>query len=197
MSAGGAQGVDGWGGYAAPFCALRLPSLEMYERQYPYRYLQAEYATDTAAAGKFRGAPALHYRRRMLDPVRAIVYNQGWRNPMQGYLGGRSGAGNYFVLNQGAADELTVTDACYDVPVGRDRIIFAQSGGGGGWGDPLERDPALVLADVENGYISAACARRDYGVVLDPQGRSVDEAATRRTRKARRAAPPPPEARVA
>ena len=57
MSAGGAKGVDGWGGNAAPFCALRLPSLEMFDQQYPYRYIQVEYASDTAAPGEFRGAP--------------------------------------------------------------------------------------------------------------------------------------------
>jgi N-methylhydantoinase B len=186
MSAGGATGTDGWGGYAAPFCALRLPSLEMYERQYPYQYLQVEYVTDTAAPGKFRGAPALHYRRRMLDPVRAIIYNQGYRHPMQGYLGGKSGAGNYFVLNEGAADEVRVTDACYDISVGRGNVVFAQSGAGGGWGDPLERDPARVLADVRDGYVSVEGARRDYGVVLDRDGTAVDEAATQRERAALR-----------
>lgn len=197
MSAGGACGTDGWGGYAAPFCALRLPSLEMYERQYPYRYLQVEYAIDTAAPGKFRGAPALHYRRRMLDPVRAIVYNQGYANPMQGYLGGKPGAGNYFVLNEGAPDEIKVTDACYDVVVGRDRVIFAQSGAGGGWGDPLDRDPALVLADVENGYVSAAAAQRDYGVVIDTGKRKVDAAATAALRRSKRPTPSANEVRVA
>lgn len=186
MSAGGAKGTDGWGGYAAPHCALRLPSLEMYERQYPYSYLQVEYATDTAAPGEFRGAPALHYRRRMLDSVRAIVYSQGWRNPMQGYLGGAAGAGNYFVLNQGAADELTVTDACYDVLVERDRVVFSQSGAGGGWGDPLMRDPARVRADVENEYISIEAAKRDYGVVIDRATLAVDETATGRLRALRR-----------
>jgi len=196
MSAGGAYGTDGWGGYAAPFCALRLPSLEMYERQYPYRYIQVEYVIDTAAPGKFRGAPALHYRRRMLDPVRAIVYNQGYANPMQGYLGGKSGAGNYFVLNEGAPDEVKVTDGCYDVVVGRGRVIFAQSGAGGGWGDPFERDPARVAGDVENGYISVAAAEREYGVVIDERTRKFDAAATATLRQ-RRAASRVPEAQVA
>lgn len=178
MSAGGAKGVDGWGGYAAPFCALKLPSLEMYERQYPWHYLEAEYAIDTAAPGEFRGAPALHYRRRMLDPVKAIVYNQGWRHPMQGYLGGRSGAGNYFVLNEGAPDEITVTDCCYDVPVGAGNLIFAQSGAGGGWGNPLRRDPDRVLDDVCNDYISVDGAKQNYGVVVDAATMTVDTAAT-------------------
>ena len=178
MSAGGAKGVDGWGGYAAPFCALKLPSLEMYEQQYPWQYLQVEYATDTAAAGEFRGAPALHYRRRMLDPVKAIVYNQGWRHPMQGYLGGASGAGNYFVLNQGAPDELTVTECCFDVPIGAGNFIFAQSGAGGGWGDPLKRIPARVLDDVRDGYVSINGAKQNYGVVIDGAAMTIDHHAT-------------------
>jgi N-methylhydantoinase B len=150
----------------------------MYERQYPWDYLEAEYATDTAAPGEFRGAPALHYRRRMLDPVKAIVYNQGWRHPMQGYLGGRSGAGNYFVLNEGAPDEITVTDCCYDVPVGTGNLIFAQSGAGGGWGDPLRRSSDRVLEDVRDDYISVDGAKQNYGVVIDAATMTVDTAET-------------------
>jgi N-methylhydantoinase B len=182
MSAGGAKGTDGWGGYAAPFCALKLPSLEMYERQFPFSYISVEYARDTAAPGQFRGAPALYYRRRMTDSVRAIVYNQGYRNTMQGYLGGRSGAGNYFVLNAGSGDELKVPYACYDVPVKAGNVIFAQSGAGGGWGDPLKREPKAVLNDVLNDYVSVERARIDYGVVIDAQRMAIDEAATRELR---------------
>ena len=188
MSAGGAKGVDGWGGYAAPFCALKLPSLEMYEQQYPWHYLKVEYAVDSAAPGQYRGAPALHYCRRMLDPVKAIVYNQGWRHPMQGYAGGGPGAGNYFVLNQGTEDELTVTDCCYDVPVGAGNNVFAQSGAGGGWGDPLRREPARVLEDVRDGYVSADSARQHYGVVIDAAAMAIDDEATSALRAERSAA---------
>ncbi len=62
---------------------------------------------------------------------------------------------------------------------------------GGGWGDPLLRSAAKVLEDVRDGYISIAGARRDYGVVvqgdpdLDPEGLTLDEAATRAARDAR------------
>ena len=69
MSAGGTHGVDGWGGWAAPFCALKLPPLEMYEWQFPFRYLQMEYATDTAAPGRWRGAPAHPKRPPRHDAV--------------------------------------------------------------------------------------------------------------------------------
>ncbi len=74
--------------------------------------------------------------------------------------------------------------------------------GGGGWGDPLQRDPAAVLRDVRDGYVSVAGAQSDYGVVVtgdpdtDPEGIAVDEAATTELRAERRngrnTAPSPP-----
>ena len=81
MSSGGTEGLDGWGGWAAPFCALKLPPLEMYEWEFPFRYLQMEYATDTAAPGQWRGTPAVHYRRMHRAPLHAVGYIQGWRHP--------------------------------------------------------------------------------------------------------------------
>lgn len=191
MSAGGTYGVDGWGGWAAPFCALKLPPLEMYEFQFPFRYLQMEYACDSAAPGRWRGAPASHYRRAMLDPVHCIAYTQGYRHTMQGYCGGRPGAGNIFVVNEGLPQEMRIEEACYNVPMPAGAVIFAQSGAGGGWGDPLERDPEAVREDVLDEYVSIDGARRDYGVVIDPGTVAVDRQATEALRAARgaRAAP--------
>ena len=59
----------------------------------------------------------------------------------------------------------------------------AELGGGGGWGDPLEREPAVVLEDVLDEYVSVAGARRDYGVVIVEDDMTVDEAATRALRE--------------
>jgi N-methylhydantoinase B/oxoprolinase/acetone carboxylase alpha subunit len=59
---------------------------------------------------------------------------------------------------------------------------------GGGFGDPLARDPQAVLDDVEDEYLTAEDARRDYGVVLDTGSWTVDEVATRELRSARAAA---------
>ena len=185
MSAGGTYGVDGWGGWAAPFCALKLPPLEMYEWQFPFRYIQMEYATDTAAPGRWRGAPATWYRRRMLDATHCIAYTQGYRHTMQGYCGGKPGAGNVFVVNEGLPEELRVEEACYNVPMPPGAILYAQSGAGGGWGDPFERDPERVRADVRRGYVSLEAARRDYGVVLDPGNFAIDWPATEQLRDRR------------
>ena len=75
-------------------------------------------------------------------------------------------------------------------------VIRIETTGGGGWGDPLERDPARVLRDVRNGLVSDASARADYGVVLDTAQWKVDEVATRALRtdlRRARAWPQPPE----
>ena len=56
--------------------------------------------------------------------------------------------------------------------------MFAQSGGGGGWGDPLERDTGAVMQDVQNEYVSIEGAARDYGVVIEPETMTVDDKAT-------------------
>ena len=62
--------------------------------------------------------------------------------------------------------------------VKRGDVVRIETGGGGGWGHPFDREPERVLADVRGGFVSRASAERDYGVVLTADGRAVDEAAT-------------------
>jgi N-methylhydantoinase B len=69
-----------------------------------------------------------------------------------------------------------------------DRLVNL-TGGGGGWGDPLERDPALVAKDVAMGLISQEQAAKSYGVVLHPGGFAVDDGATARLRAAAKPGP--------
>ncbi|HUK57784.1 MAG TPA: hypothetical protein VLV50_01035, partial [Stellaceae bacterium] len=76
----------------------------------------------------------------------------------------------------------------YRHPVPEDSQVIVRTGGGGGWGDPLERDPDAVRWDVIEGFVSFDAARDDYGVVLDPKTRAVDEGATRALRASRKAA---------
>jgi N-methylhydantoinase B len=175
MSAGAAYQTDGWGAWSSPFCALRLPPQEDYEARYPYLYLLSEYSIDTAAPGQWRGAPSFHYRRRNLDEMRCSVYNSGYRHSLSGFLGGKRGAGNYWILRERSPDELAVTDACYAEVLPKGSLLFAQSGARGAWGDPLDRDPILVLEDWLEEIVSLDGARRDYGVVIDPEKFAVDE----------------------
>ena len=62
-------------------------------------------------------------------------------------------------------------------------VVIMDAAGGGGYGDPLERDPELVAADVANGYVSIEKAREDYGVIIDPQDLKVDAVETEKLRK--------------
>jgi hypothetical protein len=75
-----------------------------------------------------------------------------------------------------------------ETPLAPGDIVRVVRGGGGGWGDPLERDPRLVREDVVDEYVSIDGARRDYGVVLDPATLDLDTAATAAER-ARRGSP--------
>ena len=105
-----------------------------------------------------------------------------------GLYGGRPGAPGAVVLNpQDEARTLTskVTMTCR-----RGDVVRWVLPGGGGWGDPLERDPQRVLSDVRNELVSPAAAERDYGVVVDTRRWAVDDAATGSLRAQRRAARP-------
>jgi N-methylhydantoinase B len=189
MGSGGAHGVDGWGGYPSTLSRLAIPTFEMSEIQFPFLYLEGEYATDTAAPGQWRGVPAFRMQRQTRDVKGNAVVNifvQGYRHSLTGYVGGKPGAGNYYVLDYGTDKERLITEFD-DRPLSSPgQVIFAQSGGGGGWGDPLERDPKMVLSDVVNEYVSLDGAKRDYGVVIDPVRMTVNELATKELRATKR-----------
>jgi N-methylhydantoinase B len=189
-SASGAFGQDGWGTWTPLFCALYLTTVEMMEIQYPFLYHRAEYEIDTAAPGQWRGVPAFHMLRDQTEDLvgdgKVNVLVQMNRHPLQGYAGGREAVGNHTVLDFGAEREERVDDWVFEHPIGPGRLVFAQSQGGGGWGDPYQRDPAQVSEDVLDEYVSVAGALRDYGVVIDPDTLELDPERTRQTRAERR-----------
>jgi N-methylhydantoinase B len=75
----------------------------------------------------------------------------------------------------------------FSITIGEGDVYVHRGAGGGGWGDPLDRDPAAVAADVANGKVSVAAAWEHYGVAVDGDGR-VDGAATTKLRDERRRA---------
>jgi len=178
-SSGGAQGTDGWGGFSAPHAAMKMPPYELMESEFPFIYYQCEYAIDAAAAGKWRGTPSNWMQRAATtDPVHNNIFIQAARHPLQGFAGGGEGAGNFCILDYNGPNQRLIQDVAFDYVQKPGEILFSQKQGGGGWGDPLERDPSLVLRDVLDEYISIEGARRDYGVVIDGATVAVDEVAT-------------------
>jgi N-methylhydantoinase B len=187
VSSGAAYGVDGWGAWSTPHCSLKMPTIELTEVQYPIMYTRAEYVIDTAAPGRWRGTPAVQTVRKNPAGVEVThgINIQGNRHPLQGFAGGHSGAGNWAVIDWGGKREQRVDEVAINYLSLPGELILYQSGGGGAWGPPFERDPEAVLRDVREEFVSVEAARRDYGVVIDERTLTVDLEATRVLRKAR------------
>jgi N-methylhydantoinase B len=188
-ASGGACGTDGWGAFSAPHASLKIPPYELMEIQFPVIYYQGEYVIDTAAPGRWRGSPS-HWMQRAAttDPTVNNIYVQAARHPLQGFAGGHPGAGNACVLDYKGPNERSAGGVAFGYLQQQGEILLAKKQGGGGWGDPLERDPEAVLRDVLDEYVSVEGAERDYGVIIDVHNWKVDEAATTQRRTQRRAA---------
>jgi len=160
---------------------VRNGSIEGIELKCPVLVEARELRPDSCGAGKFRGGLGLDMKvRNLVEGKWNFEQARRTKCPPWGVWGGTAGeAGGYLLRLPGEKGFKLIRGAHIPVPVGTAAII--RTGGGGGWGDPLKRDPALVQHDVREGFISAAAARRAYGVALDTSG-AVDERATRALR---------------
>ena len=119
---------------------------------------------------------------RALSPSTLFRFIEKSKAVHFGLDGGKPGLRNYALLQSEDIGELEVLKiAGLDLEAG-DKIV-AIGGGGGGYGDPAERDPACVLEDVINDYVSIESARNDYKVVIDPETLKIDIAATHKLRE--------------
>jgi N-methylhydantoinase B len=160
------------------------PSIEMTEVQYPIRILKHEYLADTTGAGQWRGAPGLETIAQFRVTSHASVMMAGVENTTRGFAGAADGAPNRVVLCSTPRDRTEVPEVAFKFEMGPGGTIETIRGGGGGWGDPLLRDPEAVQRDVLDGYVTRAAALREYGVVLDRDG-AADVEGTMRERTAR------------
>ncbi len=152
---------------------------EAAELQYPLRVERCELLPDSGGDGHTRGGLGLRRDVRLLAPTGSLsVLSDKNIIPPYGILGGHSGAANAFtVVREGVECQPSDTPGkVAGFALRRDDVLVMRSSGGGGYGDPLERKPELVMEDLRAGYISRAVARQRYGVVLSDG--SVDEAAT-------------------
>ncbi|MFQ5513934.1 MAG: hydantoinase B/oxoprolinase family protein [Myxococcota bacterium] len=185
-----ARGTDAWGAQNASFGNLWKATAEINESLFPHVQWSRDYRRDSGGAGQWRGLCGSHYEKEVLVDAKVYTYVVGKKYPMPGVAGGHPGEPNRLVIRWGSEDPFEVEHTADWVPIhARERIMF-DYGGGGGWGDPLDRDPEAVLADVVDEYVSAEAAKEKYGVVL--QGSledltlEVDAAATEKQRRERR-----------
>jgi N-methylhydantoinase B len=113
-------------------------------------------------------------------PVTVAVQAGRFRYPPEGMFGGGPGSKAGFLRNRQPADPSGLTFC------NPGDVIEFHSAGGGGYGNPFERDAEAVESDVVNGYVSIERAREDYGVILEPDTMKVDLAATLGLRKEKR-----------
>jgi N-methylhydantoinase B len=172
---GGFEGGDGEDGLINNVNgAFKDYPVEIFEVKYPAMIRAYGFRPDTGGPGRFRGGCGL-YRRFEVEP-QALLYLWFERSvtPGWGLFGGGDGAIPDVVLNPGREDEqhMLKTNAH---PLAAGSVVELRTGGGGGFGNPRERDPERVRADVRDGYVSLDPAARDYGVVLDPETLEVVE----------------------
>ena len=102
-----------------------------------------------------------------------------------GVAGGRAGRTGRIILNPGTPEERELVALGDGIVLKRGDLLRFETCGGGGWGDPLERDPERVRTDVARGFITARGAFEDYGVALDPATLDLDKTATDEERRRR------------
>lgn len=170
----GGDGEDGIMHFSEPGC--RNNPVEVLEHKSPMFIESYGYRPDSGGPGEHRGGVGVGRSYRFLAPSTGICLVYKTVSPPWSVAGGHEGTCNHVVLNPGT-DREVVTGGSYN-HLGTGDVLVNNTGGGGGYGDPLRRDPARVAADVRNGFVSVRAAARDYGVVVDPETFAVDEEAT-------------------
>jgi N-methylhydantoinase B len=133
---------------------------------------------DTEGAGRFRGAPGCYVEFGPIEgcTMRVLYTADGTVNPAAGARGGGPG-GRCEPYRREPSGELVRLPACGGVELRHGERVASISSGGGGYGSPLERAPARVKHDLDEGWISRERAEGVYGLVLDAAG-GIDQAAT-------------------
>jgi N-methylhydantoinase B len=205
MGAGGGARVDkdgcntaGWQGSPVSW----VPNVESSELFYPMLYLWRRELTDSGGPGKFRGGVGLEVAFRLHDAgseeARVAGIGAGFE-PMTivGLSGGYPAMSPFMLLNRDTESSNSIPTSVAEIQGSKqalpskevftmrrgDILVLLSGPGGGGWGDPLERDPALVLRDVIDGHVSLEVAADVYGVMAHKDTGHVDDDGTARRRE--------------
>lgn len=166
------NGYDGWITYQYPVTggAMNWNSTEVLEQQYPFKVIHEEVMMNSVGAGKYDSAPSCKFvMTPRHDPLVSAYSCDGIDNPPKGACGGLDGykaaAWKYNIAEGESSKVMLPLFAEPVIEVGE--AIVSESSSGGGYGDPLERDPYLVAHRVREEWISKEFAEKIYGVVVD------------------------------
>lgn len=200
------DGIDTGGFLGAPL--ISIANVETHEFRYPLLYIYRRQQRDSGGPGKFRGGVgiSLMYTIHDVDEIPFdIMHAFGVEQPESvGMYGGYPGSTCYYTIkrnsniqelfNQGKVPgeleeldgQLEVEPAIIISSLKKGDVYRCVSVGGGGYGDPIDRDSELVLKDVKDGKVSLECAGEIYGVIIDPKAFKIDIEETQRQRQALR-----------
>jgi N-methylhydantoinase B len=169
---------DGMEAVQAHFQNTANSPIEELESEIPLYVRRYELIPDSAGPGRTRGGLGVRRDMEFYDHEASFtVLADRATSPPRGLFGGRNGATARYCVNPDGADPVDLGSK-QQVALAPGDVASVQTPGGGGYGDPLERDPEAVREDVVNGKVSVDRAREAYGVVVDPETGEVDEAAT-------------------
>jgi N-methylhydantoinase B len=185
----GYDAVDGSGSCVLGGAHIRAP-IEVEEWYIPYRWLHYQFLTDSGGAGQWRGGLGTHvealnvYNPKVWQPLDCLTMSgnaDGEKFGSVGLMGGMGGTLTKLeIVRKGKRLPYRTFDLQYLEP---GDILVSNSGGGGGFGDPLDREVEKVRLDTLDEYISIEVARNAYGVVIDPKSFEVDHKATTELRR--------------
>jgi N-methylhydantoinase B len=161
---------------------VRNVPIEKMELRWPVLGLSRALRQDSGGAGKFRGGLGMRTWVKNLVEGRWTLPEPGRKAyPPLGLWGGKKGAPSDSLLRlPGEKTFKNVDVRRHLTPAGSEGIIVTS--GGGGWGDPLDRDPEKVRWDALEEYISLDAARKEYGIILDPETLEIDREGTQALR---------------
>ena len=152
---------------------------EFLDSVFPVRVTRYAINPDTGGPGRWRGGCGLIRELEVLAPEAMVSMRiDSVEHPPWGVAGGHAAGTGRCLVNPGRPDERILRPLSDGNIVKRGDIVRVETGGGGGWGHPFDREPDRVLADVRGGFVSRSSAAENYGVVLTDDGRSIDRTAT-------------------
>lgn len=184
-SGGAAWGFDGYQGTSS-FTALGAAhrgNVEEMEVRIPWRLLKYEFLPDFTGSGRWRGGPGIHWEAQNEGSAGQMATGSSDGDEVRGcgVVGGEPSPVCRTYLRRNGEDIRVKPHRI--VPIMERDILVKLSSGGGGAGNAAERDPAMVLEDVENELVSVQAARDVYKVVIDPNSLQIDAAATAALRR--------------
>lgn len=187
---GGRATRDGNTGIRHVLSNARSESIEVWEKRYPLFFLGYEAVQDTGGPGKFRGGLGLRRTMRLEADTFITANTDRHIVPPAGVFRGNTGSLNSLTVvrddkKQTFSDLFGFASSSKfsNAPLRRGDVMVCELGGGGGYGDSLEREPGKVEWDVKNGWVSVEQALERYGVAIDPATGRNDPALTRQKRE--------------